>query len=157
MLTARSQEVDELTAFEAGADDYVTKPFSPSVLVKRIEALIRRNERAAATSESVYSIDGLTIDDTAHGVWLNGKSVTLTLKEYSVLFKLVSNAGKVFSRESLLDDIWGYDFYGDIRTVDSHMARLRTKLGDWGAAHIKTIYGAGYKLEVEPNEKNGED
>lgn len=157
MLTARSQEFDELTAFEAGADDYVTKPFSPSVLVKRIEALIRRNERAAATSESVYSIDGLTIDDTAHEVWLNGKSVTLTLKEYSVLFKLVSNAGKVFSRESLLDDIWGYDFYGDIRTVDSHMARLRTKLGDWGAAHIKTIYGAGYKLEVEPNEKNGED
>ena len=157
MLTARSQEFDELTAFEAGADDYVTKPFSPSVLVKRIEALIRRNERAAATSESVYSIDGLTIDDTAHEVWPNGKSVTLTLKEYSVLFKLVSNAGKVFSRESLLDDIWGYDFYGDIRTVDSHMARLRTKLGDWGAAHIKTIYGAGYKLEVEPNEKNGED
>jgi len=157
MLTARSQEFDELTAFEAGADDYVTKPFSPSVLVKRIEALIRRNERAAATSESVYSIDGLTIDDTAHEVWLNGKSVTLTLKEYSVLFKLVSNAGKVFSRESLLDDIWGYDFYVDIRTVDSHMARLRTKLGDWGAAHIKTIYGAGYKLEVEPNEKNGED
>lgn len=156
MLTARSQEFDELTAFEAGADDYVTKPFSPSVLVKRIEALIRRNERAAVTSEAIFTIDGLTIDDTAHEVTLDGKVVTLTLKEYSVLFKLISNAGKVFSRESLLDDIWGFDFYGDIRTVDSHMARLRTKLGDWGAAHIKTIYGAGYKLEVKPNEKDGE-
>lgn len=147
MLTARSQEFDELMGFDSGADDYVTKPCSPSVLMKRVAALLRRDSSPA--DNKVLSIDDLRLDNFAHEVWLSGKSVTLTLKEYSILQKLLGSPGRVFSREQMLDDIWGFDFVGDIRTVDSHVARLRTKLGDWGAAHIKTIYGTGYKLEVK--------
>ena len=146
MLTARSQEFDELMGFEAGADDYVTKPCSPSVLMKRVAALLRRD--AVSSEGKVVSIDELKLDNFAHEVWLNGKSVVLTLKEYSILQKLLSAPGRVFTREQMLDDIWGFDFLGDIRTVDSHVARLRTKLGEWGTQHIKTIYGTGYKLEV---------
>lgn len=147
MLSARSTEFDQLTAFDAGADDYVTKPCSPSVLMKRVAALLRRG---AGSSEetSVMAIDELKLDSTAHEVWLDGHSISLTLKEYSILQKLLAVPGRVFTREQLLDDIWGFDFDGDVRTVDSHVARLRTKLGEWGAQHIKTIYGAGYKLEV---------
>lgn len=147
MLTARSQEFDELTGFEAGADDYVTKPCSPSVLMKRVAALLKRDAAKAVTTS--YTVGELKLDAEAHDVWLGGESVMLTLKEYSILFKLMSNLGRVFSREQLLDDIWGFDFDGDMRTVDSHVARLRTKLGDWGAKHIKTIYGTGYKIEAE--------
>ncbi len=146
MLTARSTEFDQLTAFDAGADDYVTKPCSPSILMKRVAALLRRGEN---TSDSkVMTIDELKLDSFAHEVWLDGHSISLTLKEYSILQKLLAVPGRVFTREQLLDDIWGFDFDGDVRTVDSHVARLRTKLGEWGAQHIKTIYGAGYKLEV---------
>lgn len=147
MLTARSQEFDELTGFEAGADDYVTKPCSPSVLMKRVAALLKRN--SVKTASTVFHVDDLKLDSEAHEVWLSGTPVMLTLKEYSILFKLISAPGRVFSREQLLDDIWGFDFDGDMRTVDSHVARLRTKLGDWGAKHIKTIYGTGYKIEAE--------
>ena len=146
MLTARSQEFDELTGFEAGADDYVTKPFSPSVLVKRIEALIRR--KSAPEEKSRVTGDGLVIKTDAHEVYLDGVQMELTLKEYNILIRLMSNIGRVYSREQLLDEIWGVDFLGDIRTVDSHVARLRTKLGEWGNLHIKTIYGIGYKIEV---------
>lgn len=147
MLTARSTEYDQLTAFDAGADDYVTKPCSPSVLMKRVAALLRRGENPTSSSK-VLTVDDLKLDSFAHEVWLNGESISLTLKEYSILQKLLSVPGRVYTREQLLDDIWGFDFDGDVRTVDSHVARLRTKLGDWGAQHIKTIYGAGYKLEV---------
>lgn len=147
MLTARSQEFDELTGFEAGADDYVTKPCSPSVLMKRVAALLKRDSGKAAST--IFQIGELKLDAEAHDVWLNGSSVMLTLKEYSILYKLISNPGRVFSREQLLDDIWGFDFDGDMRTVDSHVARLRTKLGEWGNKHIKTIYGTGYKIEGE--------
>lgn len=147
MLTARSQEFDELTGFEAGADDYVTKPCSPSVLMKRVAALLKRN--SAKIESSVFQIDDLRLDSEAHEVWLSGTSVMLTLKEYSILYKLISAPGRVFSREQLLDDIWGFDFDGDMRTVDSHVARLRTKLGDWGSKHIRTIYGTGYKIEAD--------
>lgn len=147
MLTARSQEFDELTGFEAGADDYVTKPCSPSVLMKRVAALLKRN--AAKVESSVFQIEELRLDAEAHEVWMNGTSVMLTLKEYSILYKLISAPGRVFSREQLLDDIWGFDFDGDMRTVDSHVARLRTKLGDWGSKHIRTIYGTGYKIEAD--------
>ena len=147
MLTARSQEFDELTGFEAGADDYVTKPCSPSVLMKRVAALLKRN--TLNVESTVFRIEELKLDSEAHEVWLSGSSVMLTLKEYSILYKLISAPGRVFSREQLLDDIWGFDFDGDMRTVDSHVARLRTKLGDWGAKHIKTIYGTGYKIEAE--------
>lgn len=150
MLTARSQEFDELMGFEAGADDYVTKPCSPSVLMKRVAVLLRRE--ASANENKVVSVDDLKLDNFAHEVWLSGSSVVLTVKEYSILQKLLATPGRVFTREQLLDDIWGFDFMGDIRTVDSHVARLRTKLGEWGTKHIKTIYGTGYKLEVKDNE-----
>lgn len=150
MLTARSQEFDELMGFEVGADDYVTKPFSPSVLMKRVAAQLRRAN--ADSAAEVLTLDNLELNQSAHSVTLDGKSVSLTLKEYSILVKLLSSADRVFTREQLLDDIWGYDFYGDIRTVDSHVARLRTKLGEWGMKYIKTIYGTGYKIEVTGND-----
>ena len=150
MLTARSQEYDQLTAFEAGADDYVTKPCSLSVLMKRVGALLRRG-KASAGNERVMSVDELSLDASAHEVWLGGNSISLTLKEYNILQKFLSSPGKVFTREQLLSDIWGYDFDGDERTVDSHVARLRTKLGEWGTVHIRTIYGTGYKFEVTKN------
>lgn len=153
MLTARSQEFDELMGFESGADDYVVKPFSPSVLVKRVEALLRRGKSIAETADDGVHIDGLTVNDDAHVVTLRGENVELTLKEYDILHKLISNVGRVYSREQLLDAIWGFDYVGDIRTVDSHVARLRTKLGDWGNRHLKTVYGIGYKIEVSDREK----
>ncbi len=149
MLTARSEEFDELMGFEVGADDYVTKPFSPSVLMKRIAALIRRSSGEPEEKSETVSLDGLTADETAHVITLNDRALELTLKEYNILLKLLSSVGRVFSREQLLDDIWGYDYAGDIRTVDSHVARLRTKLGKWGDAHLKTVYGIGYKIEAE--------
>lgn len=145
MLTARNQEFDELTGFDAGADDYVTKPCSPSVLMKRVAALLKREN--AVNNSNVFTLDNLKLDASAHEVRLDGKPVTLTLKEYSILLKFLTAQSRVFSREQLLDDIWGYDFDGDMRTVDSHVARLRTKLGEWGSKHIKTIYGTGYKIE----------
>lgn len=145
-LTARSEEFDELECFECGADDFITKPFSPSVLVKRIEARLKR--MSGEVSNEKITIDGLTIDTVAHEVICNGKSIILTHKEYSILQKLAVNKDRVFSREQLLDDIWGFDFLGDSRTVDSHVARLRTKLGEWGTKHLRTVYGAGYKIEV---------
>lgn len=149
MLTARSQEFDELRSFESGADDFVTKPFSPVVLVKRVEALLKRTENSpAAKSNEIIAIDGLVIDIPAHKVTLNGKALELTVKEHNILVKLAGNTGRIYSREQLLDNIWGVDFIGDPRTVDSHVARLRTKLEIWGEAHLKTVYGVGYKIEV---------
>ena len=145
MLSARSEEFDELTGYEAGADDYVTKPFSPIILVKRVEALLRRASSSAVMNEKEFN--DLIFNDDAHEVRLEGKEIELTLKEYNILKVLLEDSGRVFSREQLLDSIWGYDFTGDIRTVDSHVARLRTKLGDWGNKHLKTIYGIGYKIE----------
>ena len=146
MLTARSEEFDILTGYENGADDYVTKPFSPGVLVKRVEALLRRVS-AGNAAQSEKEISELVFNDDAHEVRLEGKEIDLTLKEYQILKKFLESPGRVFSREQLLDSIWGFDFSGDIRTVDSHVARLRTKLGDWGNKHLKTVYGIGYKIE----------
>lgn len=149
VLTARSQEFDELMSFESGADDYVTKPFSPVILVKRVEALLKRAQgRVSSSSDEIISIDGLVIDIPAHTVTNNGSVAELTIKEHNILVKLASNSGRIYSREQLLDSIWGVDFIGDPRTVDSHVARLRTKLGAWGEAHLKTVYGVGYKIEV---------
>lgn len=145
MLTARSEEFDELTGYEAGIDDYVTKPFSPTILVKRVEAVLRRAAGAKPGRERQFS--ELIFNDDAHEVRLYGEEIELTLKEYSILKKFLDAPGRVFSREQLLDSIWGYDFSGDIRTVDSHVARLRTKLGAWGNKHLKTVYGIGYKIE----------
>ena len=141
MLTARSQEFDQLMGFESGADDYVTKPFSPAVLVKRIDALIRRSSGATVTES------GLKINAEAYTASIDGVSLDLTVKEFELLRMLNDNKGRVFTRDQLLDAIWGFDYDGDIRTVDSHIARLRVKLGEYGNAHLKTIYGVGYKLE----------
>lgn len=149
MLTARSEEFDELMGFEAGADDYVTKPFSPGVLMKRVAALLRRAGGETEENTSLPTLDGLTVDEIAHVVTLDNTALELTLKEYNILLKLLASVGRVFSREQLLDDIWGYDYAGDIRTVDSHVARLRTKLGNWGNTHLKTVYGIGYKIEAD--------
>ncbi|MCM1545075.1 MAG: response regulator transcription factor [Ruminococcus sp.] len=146
MLTARSEEFDELMGYEAGADDYVTKPFSPSVLVKRVEALLRRSA-PNANKFSQKPGNSLVINHEAHEVKLDGVTIDLTLKEYDIIKKLAEAPGRVFSREQLLDSIWGYDYVGDIRTVDSHVARLRTKLGEWGNKNLKTVYGVGYKIE----------
>ena len=141
MLTARSQEFDQLMGFESGADDYVTKPFSPAVLVKRIDALIRRASGATVTES------GLKINAEAYTASIDGVSLDLTVKEFELLRMLNDNKGRVFTRDQLLDAIWGFDYDGDIRTVDSHIARLRVKLGEYGNAHLKTIYGVGYNLE----------
>jgi len=148
LLSARSQEFDQLTGFEVGADDYVTKPFSPTVLVKRVQSLLKRKSFDPQVNVRI-NVDGLLLDRAAHAVTLDGKEVSLTLKEFELLDRLMSMPERVFSREQLLNDIWGYTYEGDTRTVDSHLARLRTKLGKWGDRHIVTIYGLGYKLDKE--------
>ena len=145
MLSARAEEFDLLTGFESGIDEYVTKPFSPAVLVKRVEALIKRNSKKTVSQPEEK---GLVIDDAAFLAFIDGKELELTLKEFELLSYLAKNSGRVLTRDQLLDAIWGYDYLGDSRTVDSHIARLRTKLGDFGGTHLKTIYGMGYKLEV---------
>ena len=144
LLTARSEEFDQLLGFESGADDYVTKPFSPAVLVKRIEALLRRANAASGIDNNKV---GLVIDEDAYVAYLDGKALELTLKEFEILVYLSNNKSRVLTRDQILNAVWGYDFEGDSRTVDSHMARLRTKLGDFGNSHLKTVYGMGYKFE----------
>lgn len=146
MLSARAEEFDLLTGFESGIDEYVTKPFSPAVLVKRIEALIKRSDGKVLAEDEVKK--GLYIDSNAFVAYVDGNALELTLKEFELLSYLFENSGRVLTRDQLLNAIWGYDYLGDSRTVDSHIARLRTKLGDYGAAHLKTIYGMGYKLEA---------
>ena len=146
MLSARAEEFDLLTGFESGIDEYVTKPFSPAVLVKRVEALIKRSDGKVLAEDEVKK--GLYIDSNAFVAYVDGNALELTLKEFELLSYLFENSGRVLTRDQLLNAIWGYDYMGDSRTVDSHIARLRTKLGDYGAAHLKTIYGMGYKLEA---------
>lgn len=146
MLSARSEEFDLLTGFESGIDEYVTKPFSPAVLVKRVEALLKRASGQVLSDEKLQK--GLVIDSNAFTAFVDGKPLELTLKEFELLSYLYENSGRVLTRDQLLNAIWGYDYLGDSRTVDSHIARLRTKLGDYGASHLKTIYGMGYKLET---------
>ena len=145
MLSARAEEFDLLNGFEAGIDEYVTKPFSPAVLVKRADALIKRSSGKANTVSTEEK--GLYINDEAYMAYIDGKELELTLKEFELLSYLKKNAGRVLTRDQLLDAIWGYDYIGDNRTVDSHIARLRTKFGDYGTYHLKTIYGMGYKFE----------
>ena len=146
MLSARAEEFDLLTGFESGIDEYVTKPFSPAVLVKRVEALLKRSSGQPLGEDK--SQKGLVIDSNAFTAFIDGAPLELTLKEFELLSYLYENAGRVLTRDQLLNAIWGYDYLGDSRTVDSHIARLRTKLGDYGASHLKTIYGMGYKLEA---------
>ncbi len=146
MLSARAEEFDLLEGFDSGIDEYVTKPFSPAVLVKRVEALIKRSSGISA--KSVTEKQGLIIDTGAFTAFIDGKPLELTLKEFELLSYLKENTGRVLTRDQLLNSIWGYDYIGDTRTVDSHIARLRTKLGEYGVSHLKTIYGMGYKFEI---------
>lgn len=146
MLSARSEEFDMLNGFESGADEYVTKPFSPAVLVKRVEALIKRS--SAQKKETDSKSGGLVIDQNAYTATLDGEVVELTFKEFELLSHLYRNAGRVLTRDQLLDAVWDYDYVGDSRTVDSHIARIRIKLGNFGSTHLKTIYGMGYKFEL---------
>ena len=148
LVSARSQDFDQIMGFESGADDYVTKPFSLTVLTKRVDALLKRGASPVEKKESDnITLDDLIINPLAHEVYLDGVAIELTLKEYKILLKLASHPGRVYTREQLLDEVWGYEYDGDARTVDSHVARLRTKLGEWGVNHIKTIYGTGYKIQ----------
>ena len=146
LLSARAEEFDLLTGFESGADDYVTKPFSPAVLVKRIQALLKRSSGLSLSEEADKK--GIHIDAEAFVAFLDGQPLEMTLKEFELLSHLHKNAGRVLTRDQLLNAVWGYDYIGDSRTVDSHIARLRTKLADYGVAHLKTVYGMGYKLEL---------
>jgi DNA-binding response OmpR family regulator len=152
LVSARSQDFDQIMGFESGADDYVTKPFSLAVLMRRINSLLQRGsskvEKKPKVSDEIV-IDNLSLNVASHVVLLDGKEVDLTFKEYKLFKKLCVSAGRVHTREQLLDEIWGSDYFGETRTVDSHMARIRTKLGDWGVKHIVTIYGTGYKIDVD--------
>lgn len=143
MLTAKAEELDQVFAFEIGADEYVTKPFSPRVLTARVKALFRRREKDRT---EVY--DGLEIDATARQVSSDGKPLDLSPKEYELLVFLAENRGTALSRQQILNQVWSYDYFGDLRTVDTHINRLRTKLENKGAI-IQTIRGYGYRFEVE--------
>lgn len=146
MITARSDESDKLAGYETGADDYVTKPFSPKVLLAKANALIKRSNGKVCFNENVVSACGIEINEMSHTVSLDGEYVELTPKEYDLLLYFMNNRGIVLSRDMLLSKIWGYDYFGDLRTVDTHVKKLRAKLGE-KAVHIKTMIKAGYKFE----------
>lgn len=143
MLTAKGEEIDQLFAYDLGADEYITKPFSPKILVAKIKALLRRSQNEQETHE----IDeGVAIDRDARQVVLDGKNVDLSPTEYKLLNYLMSNTGKALSRRQILNQVWNYDYYGDLRTVDTHINRLRIKLGDKGR-YIRTVRGYGYRYD----------
>ncbi len=144
MLSARAEEYDKLLGFELGIDDYMTKPFSPKELIARLKAITKRTEK----NESQYTFEGLVLDDTAHEVTIDGKKVNLTPKEYELLKYLIENKNIALSREQLLTNVWGYDFYGDDRTVDTHVKTLRNNLGKY-RKYITTIRKIGYKFEYK--------
>ncbi len=144
MLSARSEEYDKLIGFDLGIDDYVTKPFSPKELVARVKAVIKRS----IGEESIYKFDGLVIDDKAHDVIIDGEKIYLTPKEYELLKYFVTNKNIALSREQLLTNVWGYDFYGNDRTIDTHVKTLRRNLNNYGDL-IKTVRGIGYKFEYQ--------
>ena len=143
MLTARGEERDELLGFELGVDEYISKPFSPKILVARVEALLRRAN--PAKTESV-TVGGIELDKAAHIVRIEGKDINLSFKEFELLTYFVENQGIALSRERILNNVWNYDYFGDARTIDTHVKKLRSKLGEKGD-YIKTIWGMGYKFE----------
>lgn len=149
MLSARSEEYDKLFGFELGVDDYVVKPFSPKEVMARIAAIIKRRNATAtpATDNDVLKFQGLEVDMKGRNVFVDGEKVELTPKEYELLFYMVTNKGIALSREKLLSDVWGFDFYGDDRTVDTHIKTLRSRLKDY-KKFIVTLRGMGYKFEV---------
>ena len=144
MLTARADEKDELKGFELGVDEYVSKPFSPKILVARVEAILRRTNQAAKAE--VLSYGGIEVDKSAHQVFIDGQPVELSYKEFELLSYFVENKGIALSRERILNSVWNYDYFGDARTIDTHVKKLRSKMGAKGDM-IKTIWGMGYKLE----------
>lgn len=147
MLSARGEEYDKLFGFELGIDDYVVKPFSPKELMARVKAVIKRSEHAAPASPDRLKFEGLEIDMAGREVYVNGKRVSMTPKEYDLLFYLVKNSNIALTRDKLLEEVWGYDFFGDDRTVDTHIKMLRNSLGEY-RKFIVTLRGMGYKFEV---------
>lgn len=152
LITARGEDFERIMGLDIGADDYIVKPFSPSEVMARLRAVLRRMNHTdtMANSENVLSISNLVINLEEYALYIDGKKVTLTKKEIETMWTLASNPSKVFTRDNLLDSLWGYDYYGDSRTVDSHIKRLRAKLDkiDHPTWTIKTIWGVGYKFEV---------
>ncbi len=144
MLTAKGDEQDELQGFELGVDEYITKPFSPRILVARVEAILRRTNLLA--SEEVLKAGGIELDKAAHLVKIDGEAVELSYKEFELLAYFMENQGLALSREKILNNVWNYDYFGDARTIDTHVKKLRNKLGEKGNL-IRTVWGLGYKLE----------
>ena len=145
MLTARGEEQVELQGFSLGVDEYISKPFSPKILVARVEAILRRS---STMSQEVIDVGGIHIDKSAHQVLVDGKNVDLSYKEFELITYFAENQGIALSREKILNNVWNYDYFGDARTIDTHVKKLRSKLGDKGD-YIKTIWGMGYKFEVD--------
>lgn len=145
MLTARSEERDELQGFELGVDEYISKPFSPKILVARVNAILRRTN--AISQDNILSAEGIEIDKDAHIVKIDGKIIDLSFKEFELLVYFMENKGIALSREKILNNVWNYDYFGDARTIDTHVKKLRSKMGEKGE-YIKTIWGIGYKFEV---------
>lgn len=145
MLTARTEETDELKGFEYGADEYISKPFSPKILVARVEAILRRS---GVNQDEVVRVGGIEVDKSAHSVKIDGKEIELSFKEYELLLYFIENKGIALSREKILNNVWNYDYFGDARTIDTHVKKLRAKMGTKGD-YIKTVWGMGYKFEVE--------
>ena len=146
MLTARGEERDELQGFELGVDEYISKPFSPKILVARVNAILKRGR--AADSEDLIDAGGIVIDKAAHLVKIDDVPIDLSVKEFELLTYFVENQKMALSREKILNNVWDYDYFGDVRTIDTHVKKLRSKLGEKGN-YIKTIWGMGYKFEVE--------
>ena len=145
MLTARTEETDELKGFEYGADEYISKPFSPKILVARVEAILRRS---GVNQDEVVRVGGIEVDKSAHSVKIDGKEIELSFKEYELLLYFIENKGIALSREKILNNVWNSDYFGDARTIDTHVKKLRAKMGTKGD-YIKTVWGMGYKFEVE--------
>ena len=147
MLTAKSSEADELKGFELGVDEYISKPFSPKILVARVEAVLRRSN--AMTPDEILYAGDIVIDKSAHQVTVDGKVIELSYKEFELLTYFVENQGIALSREKILNNVWNYDYFGDARTIDTHVKKLRSKMGEKGGEYIKTIWGMGYKFEAD--------
>ncbi len=145
MLTAKGDERDELTGFDCGADEYISKPFSPKILTARVDALVRRTYQI--DSSEIVDIGGIIIDKAAHIVKIDGQEIDLSYKEFELLTYFVENKGIALSREKILNNVWNYDYFGDARTIDTHVKKLRKKMGEKGD-YIRTIWGMGYKFEI---------